>query len=111
MKPLAESSRFPESGSDNPDVTPYFFNKLAEELQSTGAQVYYPGVIKFLLWCILFVLCWPLALLALLLYPIVWVILLPFRLLGVVVGGVLDLVWSVITLPAVLVRRMAAHQH
>ena len=73
--------------------------------------MYYPGVIKFLLWCILLVLCWPLALLALLLYPIVWLILLPFRLLGVVVGGVLDLVWSVITLPAVLVRRLAAHQH
>ena len=55
---------------------------------------------KFLLWCILLVLCWPLALLALLLYPIVWVLLLPFRLLGIAVGGVLALVAAVILLPA-----------
>lgn len=55
---------------------------------------------KFLLWCILLVLCWPLALLALLLYPIVWVLLLPFRLLGIAVGGVLALVAAVIMLPA-----------
>ena len=55
---------------------------------------------KFLLWCILLVLCWPLALLALLLYPIVWVLLLPFRLLGIAVGGALALVAAVIMLPA-----------
>ncbi len=55
---------------------------------------------KFLLWCILLVLCWPLALLALLLYPIVWILLLPFRLLGVAVGGVLALITAVIMLPA-----------
>ena len=55
---------------------------------------------KFLLWCILLVLCWPLALLALVLYPIVWVLLLPFRLLGIAVGGVLALVAAVILLPA-----------
>lgn len=55
---------------------------------------------RFLLWCILLVLCWPLALLALLLYPIVWVLLLPFRLLGIAVGGVLALVAAVIMLPA-----------
>jgi len=54
----------------------------------------------FLLWCILFVLCWPLALAALILYPLVWVLLLPFRLVGIVVTGVLELVWAVITLPA-----------
>ena len=46
---------------------------------------------KFLLWCILLVLCWPLALLALLLYPLVWILLLPFRLVGIAVGGVLGL--------------------
>jgi predicted RNase H-like nuclease len=68
-------------------------------------------VIKFLLWCILLVLCWPLALLALILYPIVWLILVPFRLVGVVVSGVLDLVWSIVTLPALLMRRLAVrHQ-
>ena len=55
---------------------------------------------KFLLWCILLVLCWPLALLALVLYPIVWLLLLPFRLIGIAVDGVLQLLWAVITLPA-----------
>lgn len=62
---------------------------------------------KFLLWCILLVLCWPLALLALILYPIVWLILLPFRLVGIVVTGVLDLVWSIITLPAAVLRKVS----
>ena len=55
---------------------------------------------KFLLWCILVVLCWPLALLALILYPIVWLLLLPFRLLGIAVEGVLELIRAVIFLPA-----------
>ena len=59
---------------------------------------------KFLLWCILLVLCWPLALLALVIYPLVWLILLPFRILGIAVGGVLELLWAVITLPARLLR-------
>ena len=57
-------------------------------------------MIKFLLWCILLVLCWPLALLALFLYPLIWILLLPFRLLGIAVGGVLALVAAVIMLPA-----------
>jgi hypothetical protein len=61
----------------------------------------------FLLWCILFVLCWPLALLALVLYPIVWLLLLPFRLLGVAVEGALGLVWAIVTLPLRVVRRVA----
>ena len=55
---------------------------------------------KFLLWCILFVLCWPLALLALLLYPVVWLLLLPFRILGVAVDGVLGLLRVIFWLPA-----------
>jgi len=55
---------------------------------------------SFLLWCLLFVLCWPLALLALIAYPIVWVLLLPFRLFGVVVTGVFRCLLAVITLPA-----------
>lgn len=54
----------------------------------------------FLLWCILFVACWPLALLALVLYPFVWVLLLPFRLVGIAVHGALALVWSVVMFPA-----------
>ena len=59
---------------------------------------------KFLLWLILLVVCWPLALLALVLYPFVWLVLLPFRLLGIAVGGVLALVKAVIFLPARLLR-------
>ena len=66
-----------------------------------------PDVVKFLLWCILLVLCWPLALIALVLYPIVWLVLLPFRLVGVAVGGVLSLVSAIIFLPARLMRRIA----
>ncbi|MBV9435195.1 MAG: hypothetical protein JOZ44_04040 [Acidobacteria bacterium] len=54
----------------------------------------------FLLWCILFVLCWPIAVAALLLYPIVWLLLLPFRVLGIAVEGVLKLVWAIVTFPA-----------
>ena len=64
-------------------------------------------MVKFLLWCILFVLCWPVALLALILYPFVWLLLLPFRLLGIAVGAVLDLLWTVVTLPARLLRAVA----
>ena len=61
-------------------------------------------MIKFLLWLILLVFCWPLALLALILYPIVWILLLPFRLLGVAVDGVFGLIKSIITLPARILR-------
>ena len=61
----------------------------------------------FILWCILFVLCWPLALAALVLYPLVWLILLPFRLVGIAVSGVLQLVWAIVTLPFTLIRRIA----
>jgi hypothetical protein len=59
---------------------------------------------KFLLWCLLFVLCWPLALLALVLYPFVWIVLLPFRLVGIAVTGILELVRAVILLPARVLR-------
>ena len=61
-------------------------------------------MIKFLLWCILFVLCWPLALLALVLYPFVWLILLPFRIVGIAVDGVLELVGSILFLPVRMIR-------
>ncbi len=63
-------------------------------------------MVKFLLWCMLLVLCWPLALLALVLYPIVWLLLIPFRLVGVAVRGVLELVWAIVTLPALLLRKL-----
>jgi hypothetical protein len=61
-------------------------------------------MIKFLLWCILLVLCWPLALLALVLYPIIWLLLLPFRLVGIAVDGVFELIRAVLFLPARILR-------
>ncbi len=54
----------------------------------------------FLLWLLLFIICWPLALLALVLYPILWVLLLPFRVVGIAVGGVFALLKAVLFLPA-----------
>jgi len=59
---------------------------------------------KFLLWCLLLVVCWPLALIALVLYPFVWLLLLPFRLVGIAVGGVLELIRAVVLLPARVLR-------
>ena len=64
-------------------------------------------MLSFLLWCFLLILCWPLALLALVLYPIVWLVLLPFRILGIAVAGVLCLVWSIVMLPFFVVRRLS----
>jgi hypothetical protein len=61
-------------------------------------------MVKFLLWCLLFILCWPVAVLAIVLYPIVWLILLPFRLIGIAVHGALELVVALITLPVRLIR-------
>jgi hypothetical protein len=65
-----------------------------------------PTMLNFVLWLILLLLCWPLALAALILYPIVWLILLPFRLVGIAVGGALALVWAIVTLPARLIRAL-----
>jgi hypothetical protein len=59
---------------------------------------------RFLLWCLLLFLCWPLALLALVLYPIVWLILLPFRIVGIAVEGVLELLKGILFLPARILR-------
>jgi len=61
-------------------------------------------VVKFLLWCILLVLCWPIALMALIAFPFIWLLLLPFRLLGIAVGGALALVTALIMLPARVLR-------
>lgn len=58
----------------------------------------------FLLWLLLFFVCWPLALLALVLYPLIWLLLLPFRILGIAVEGVLELVKAIIFLPARVLR-------
>jgi len=66
-------------------------------------------MLKFLLWCILLILCWPLALLALVLYPFIWILLLPFRILGIAVTGVFELLGAIIMFPARVLRgpRMA----
>ncbi len=61
-------------------------------------------MLKFLLWCILFVLCWPVALLAVVAYPIIWLLLLPFRLIGVAVEGVFELIRALIMLPVCVLR-------
>ncbi len=61
-------------------------------------------MLTFLLWCLLLVVSWPLALLALVLYPFVWLLLLPFRIVGIAVEGVLQLVWALLTFPARLLR-------
>lgn len=65
-------------------------------------------MVTFLIWLLLLVVCWPLALLALVLYPLVWLILLPFRLLGIAVGGVFELLRAIVTLPARLLRGPSA---
>ena len=62
----------------------------------------------FLLWCILFVLCWPLAIAAIFIYPVVWLITLPFRIVGIAVGGALHLVWSIVMLPVFVIRRLGS---
>ncbi len=69
-----------------------------------GASARGDAMVKFLLWCILLVLCWPLALMALVLYPLVWLLLLPFRLVGIAVGGALELVRAIIFLPGRVLR-------
>ena len=61
----------------------------------------------FLLWCLLFVMCWPLAIAALFVYPIVWLLLLPFRLVGFAVHGALSLVWNIVMLPFTVLRKFA----
>jgi hypothetical protein len=84
-------------------------SQIPEPLHHTGtnppAPALYP-VMKFLLWCILLVFCWPLALVALVLYPLVWLLLLPFRIIGIAVEGALELVWAIVTLPARLLRAL-----
>jgi len=65
-------------------------------------------MLNFLLWCILLLLCWPLALLVIVLYPLVWILLLPFRLVGIAVGGVLELLSAIILLPSRLLRKVTS---
>lgn len=65
------------------------------------------AMLTFLLWCVLFIVSWPLALLALVLYPVVWLLLLPFRIVGIAVGGALALVSAIIFLPVRIIRGFA----
>src|ERR1022692_360439 len=64
------------------------------------------AVLTFLVWCVVLFFFWPLALVALILYPLIWLLLLPFRIVGIAVGGALDLVWAIVTLPARVLRRV-----
>ena len=64
----------------------------------------FSGVKTFLVWCIVLVLCWPLALLALVFYPLIWILLIPFRIAGIAVDGVLELIRGVVMLPARMLR-------
>lgn len=84
---------------------PRFRNQITELFHADSVS-FSRGIVMFafLLWCILFVLCWPLALFALILYPFVWLVLLPFRLLGIAVHGVLALVREIFMLPVRLMR-------
>lgn len=63
-------------------------------------------MLSFLIWIIVFILCWPLAILALILYPIFWLLLLPFRLLGIAVDGVFELVKAIIMLPSRILKKI-----
>jgi hypothetical protein len=84
---------FPRSRWNSGAETAYYRMKRVGESEASA-------MVKFLLWCILLVLCWPLALLALVLYPVVWLLLLPFRILGIAVEGILELLRAVILFPA-----------
>jgi hypothetical protein len=66
---------------------------------------YLQTMITFIVWIILFVLCWPLAILALVLYPIFWILTIPFRILGIAVDGVLNLLKGIIMLPGRILQR------
>ena len=63
-------------------------------------------MLTFLVWCGVLCFCWPLALVALILYPLIWLLLLPFRIVGIAVGGALEVVWAIVTLPARVLRRV-----
>ena len=63
-------------------------------------------MLKFLLWLILLVICWPIAVLALILYPLIWLLLLPFKLVGITLGAGLDLFKAIITFPARVLNRI-----
>lgn len=63
-------------------------------------------MIRFLLWCILLAICWPLALIAVVLFPVIWLVLLPFRILGIAVCSAMFIVGALFSLPAHVIRRI-----
>lgn len=77
------------------------------ELEAARLRIHAETMFTFLIWCVLLVICWPLALLALFLYPIVWLLLLPFRIVGIAVNGILEVVKAIIFLPARVLRGRA----
>jgi hypothetical protein len=77
---------------------------LRSILKADSGSQWEETMVKFLLWCVLLIFCWPLALFAVVLYPLVWLFLLPFRLVGIAVHGVLELVAALIFLPVRLLR-------
>lgn len=77
--------------------------RLTAVCRNRGCEAW-KTMVKFLLFCILLVLCWPIALAALILYPIVWLVLLPFRIAGIAVGGVLALIGAIFMFPARVLR-------
>jgi hypothetical protein len=85
------TSRLQRASAHGTFPTPSPYNELKRNKRSP--------MFTFLLWCILFVICWPLALLALIAYPFIWLLLLPFRIVGIAVHGVLEIIYLAITLP------------
>jgi hypothetical protein len=83
--------------------------RLAVTAEPGAADSVLFSMVKFLLWCLLLVFSWPLALLALVLYPLVWLLLIPFRLIGIVVDGALGLVRGIVMLPARLLAGPRAY--
>jgi len=78
-------------------------NRLRLQEETTAAI---QRMFTFLLWCLLLVLCWPLAILALFLYPLVWLVLLPFRVIGLTFDAVFETLHAVLTLPVRIARRL-----
>lgn len=104
-----------EEGTSGVEQFRFSTGSLDGRLEGIGSQessnrMYWSSggifVLTFLLWVLLFIISWPLALFVLILYPVLWLLLLPFRILGIAVEGVLELIWAMVTLPARLLRRI-----
>jgi hypothetical protein len=95
-QPVGETGRFVGHGLTNARRRRIVTTSGARAASSFES----PAMFTFILWCLLFVFCWPLALLALVLYPIVWLLSLPFRLVGISVGAVFALLTALLYLPA-----------